>query len=225
MIQDLTLYLAIFRNWLLRSSSNTTTSTFHQAFIGFTIFLGLGFLYGLGSWLARFQASPTNSAWDVKTTQEGFLEVSKILGDPKTTTHPSSLPSETLYTKDLYSTKWTKDVPQICQNKPKTQLLVTVISAPTHFEERKAIRFGGWGDTAKNMSKVAFAFVVGYNEEFHLDLEYESDLFGDIIITDHVDSYNNLTLKTLAAFDWMQTFCPQAEYLLKTDDDMFIQVL
>ena len=38
------------------------------------------------------------------------------------------------------------------------------------------------------------------------------------------DTYNNLTLKTLAAFDWMLTFCPQAEYLLKTDDDMFIQV-
>ena len=74
------------------------------------------------------------------------------------------------------------------------------------------------------MSKVAFAFLVGYSEEFHLDLEYESDLFGDIIITDHVDSYNNLTLKTLAAFDWMQTYCKQAEYLLKTDDDMFIQV-
>jgi len=184
----------------------------------------LGFLYGLGSWLAKFQANPT-SVWDVKTTQEGFLEVSKILGDPKTTTHPSSTLSETLsFTKDLYTTKWTKDVPKICQNKPKTQLLVTVISAPTNFEERKAIRFGGWGETAKNMSKVAFAFLVGYSEEFHLDLEYESDLFGDIIITDHVDSYNNLTLKTLAAFDWMQTYCKQAEYLLKTDDDMFIQV-
>ena len=52
----------------------------------------------------------------------------------------------------------------------------------------------------------------------------ESDKYSDLVITEHFDTYNNLTLKTLAAFDWMLTFCPQAEYLLKTDDDMFIQV-
>ena len=56
------------------------------------------------------------------------------------------------------------------------------------------------------------------------DLEEESDQNGDLVITEHLDSYNNLTLKTMAAFDWMLTFCPQTEYLLKTDDDMFIQV-
>ena len=67
-------------------------------------------------------------------------------------------------------------------------------------------------------------FIVGLQEDKMADLEEESDQNGDLVITEHLDSYNNLTLKTLAAFDWMLTFCPQTEYLLKTDDDMFIQV-
>ena len=67
-------------------------------------------------------------------------------------------------------------------------------------------------------------FIVGLQEDKVADLEEESDQNGDLVITEHLDSYNNLTLKTMAAFDWMLTFCPQTEYLLKTDDDMFIQV-
>ena len=67
-------------------------------------------------------------------------------------------------------------------------------------------------------------FIVGLQEDKMADLEEESDQNGDLVITEHMDSYNNLTLKTMAAFDWMLTFCPQTEYLLKTDDDMFIQV-
>ena len=120
--------------------------------------------------------------------------------------------------------QWTRNVSQICPNKPRTLLLITVISAPHHVKERDAIR-KGWGATALAMPKVALVFLVGQNESLLTDLIDESDHNQDLVITNHVDSYQNLTLKTLAAFDWMRTFCPKAEYLLKTDDDMFIQVV
>ena len=61
-------------------------------------------------------------------------------------------------------------------------------------------------------------------EEEGLDsLLKESDLHGDLAISGNVDTYQNLTLKTLSAFRWMQTFCPGADFILKIDDDMFIQ--
>ena len=56
------------------------------------------------------------------------------------------------------------------------------------------------------------------------ELLFESDTYRDLAITDNVDVYNNLTLKTIAAFDWARRFCPEADFLLKTDDDMFIQI-
>ena len=66
-------------------------------------------------------------------------------------------------------------------------------------------------------------------QEFHLDLEYESDLFGDIIITDHVDSYNNLTLKsvfTLKFFLNESNFHDSKPpfYLMKVDNDVYLNV-
>lgn len=37
-----------------------------------------------------------------------------------------------------------------------------------------------------------------------------------------IDTYNNLTLKTVSILEWTAEHCNQARYLLKTDDDMFI---
>ena len=64
-----------WNNWPLNSI--LTVSNLYQAFIGLGVFLSLGSLYGLGSWFASQKPA---SLLDVKTTQEGFLEVSKILG-------------------------------------------------------------------------------------------------------------------------------------------------
>ena len=196
-----------------------------QALTGFGIFVVLVSLYSLGTWFGHSLAA-NQLIWDVKTTQEGFLEVSKFLGDPRTTTHPSSSYNQDInvifQTKDLYSSQWIRNSSQKCP-KSRTLLLVTVISAPDHFKERKAIR-KGWGSTASATPKVSLIFLVGQNDTYLSDLLEESDDYGDLVITNHMDTYQNLTLKTLAAFDWMRTFCPRAEYLLKTDDDMFIQV-
>ena len=79
----------LWDNWLVQKSWRSSPTC--QAFIGLGFFCGLGFLYGLGSW---FASSQNTSLSDIKTTQEGFLEVSKILGDPRTTTHPATFEVE-----------------------------------------------------------------------------------------------------------------------------------
>uniref|UniRef100_A0A8D2IPM5 Hexosyltransferase n=1 Tax=Varanus komodoensis TaxID=61221 RepID=A0A8D2IPM5_VARKO len=52
----------------------------------------------------------------------------------------------------------------------------------------------------------------------------ESILYGDIIQQDFVDSYDNLTLKTIMAFRWLTEFCSNARYVMETDADVFINV-
>lgn len=54
-----------------------------------------------------------------------------------------------------------------------------------------------------------------------LSLEDEHLLYGDIIRQDFLDTYNNLTLKTIMAFRWVTEFCPNARYIMKTDMDAF----
>lgn len=52
----------------------------------------------------------------------------------------------------------------------------------------------------------------------------EHSRYGDIVQCQSRDTYTNLTLKSIAALEWTRQHCPWAQYLLKTDDDMFIDV-
>lgn len=52
----------------------------------------------------------------------------------------------------------------------------------------------------------------------------ENRRYGDIVQARVRDVYNNLTLKSIAGLEWTRDYCPGARYLLKTDDDMFIDV-
>lgn len=56
------------------------------------------------------------------------------------------------------------------------------------------------------------------------DLERESVAQGDILQAAFQDSYRNLTLKTLSGLSWADRHCPMARYVLKTDDDVFVNV-
>ncbi|XP_026736505.1 uncharacterized protein LOC113500044 [Trichoplusia ni] len=53
----------------------------------------------------------------------------------------------------------------------------------------------------------------------------ESEKYGDIIQEDFIDSYNNLTLKSIMMLKWITNSCNESvRYILKTDDDMYINV-
>ena len=52
----------------------------------------------------------------------------------------------------------------------------------------------------------------------------ENKKYGDIIQGDFVDSYHNLSYKAIMGNLWAAEFCEQAEFVVKTDDDMFIDL-
>ncbi|CAM4758700.1 unnamed protein product [Rotaria magnacalcarata] len=53
-------------------------------------------------------------------------------------------------------------------------------------------------------------------------VKFENDLYQDIVQEDFLDSYRNLTHKAVMALKWISTYCSQASYILKTDDDMIV---
>ncbi|ENN74230.1 beta-1,3-galactosyltransferase 5 [Dendroctonus ponderosae] len=104
------------------------------------------------------------------------------------------------------------------------KLLVAITSAPSHDSAREAIR-KTWGSFASRKD-VAIAFMLGSiaNETINKKLDEEQTLYGDIIRGKFVDTYDNLTLKTISILEWVDNYCPKAAFVLKTDDDMFINV-
>jgi Galactosyltransferase len=47
-------------------------------------------------------------------------------------------------------------------------------------------------------------------------------VYGDLLQGNFQDSYQNLTYKHTMAFKWFVYNCPNVNYLLKTDDDVFV---
>ncbi|XP_018327138.1 beta-1,3-galactosyltransferase 5-like [Agrilus planipennis] len=103
-------------------------------------------------------------------------------------------------------------------------LLVMVISSVEHTRNRMVIRLT-WGHWTLRKD-VMVVFVVGRssNDSVQLEIKKEQYLYQDVIQGYFVDAYNNLTLKTVFMLEWITVKCPNATFVLKTDDDVFINI-
>ncbi|XP_013194764.2 beta-1,3-galactosyltransferase 5-like [Amyelois transitella] len=144
-----------------------------------------------------------------------------VVVPPKVTVKNSSAP---VLTGDVYVAGHERPHPELCPSLgAKLRLLILVTSAPSHSAAREAVRMT-WGHF-NIRSDIAFAFVIGIPPDtVRPAIEAEDMLYGDIIVGRFLDSYSNLTLKTLSMLEWVDTYCPRVQRILKTDDDMFINV-
>lgn len=75
--------------------------------------------------------------------------------------------------------------------------------------------------------QVRVLFLIGQtmDNETQSRIVSESDEYGDIIQESFLDSYNNLTVKTVMMLKWMNVNCiGKVKYLMKCDDDTFVNV-
>ncbi|XP_027732085.1 beta-1,3-galactosyltransferase 4 isoform X2 [Vombatus ursinus] len=104
-----------------------------------------------------------------------------------------------------------------------------VSTAPEHQEQRDAIR-ASWGGLREIQGhSVRTLFILGEPDNSHWGnikevLKWEAQIEGDIVQAAFTDSYRNLTLKTLSGLAWAARYCPNVHYVLKTDDDVYINV-
>lgn len=137
----------------------------------------------------------------------------------------------TLETRKLYDPGFSYSNPNLCtKNGTSSSIkLLILIPSPSHQNSdlRQAIR-ETWGHWALRQD-IALGFFLGTmphkNSTLLEKLVGESEQYNDLIISNCVDTYDNLTLKSLSILEWTQTFCSEAKYLLKTDDDTWVNML
>ena len=68
--------------------------------------------------------------------------------------------------------------------------------------------------------------MLGYSAiEFYQDkIMNESLMQGYIVQGNFLDSYKNLTYKTVLGHKWVSSFCAQAEFVMKADDDIYLDL-
>ncbi|XP_071952827.1 beta-1,3-galactosyltransferase 5-like [Antedon mediterranea] len=133
--------------------------------------------------------------------------------------------------KSVLGTTWnvqrfTDVFPQDTSCQRNIALLVLVTSAPDHFERRASIR-STWASRSNddNASSWQVVFLLGKTnyQATQILLDNEMQRHNDMLQGNFIDSYRNLTLKVQNGFSWAAKFC-QPQYLLKTDDDCFVNV-
>ncbi|KAK7081476.1 Beta-1,3-galactosyltransferase 1 [Halocaridina rubra] len=107
-----------------------------------------------------------------------------------------------------------------CEKPPL--VLALVVTAFKHWKNRHFIR-NTWGHTTlQKKTGIKTIFMVGQTKDSseQSSVEQESSTFHDIVQANFIDSYDNLTYKTIAILNWTATYCSQVPLLLKIDDDV-----
>ncbi len=117
--------------------------------------------------------------------------------------------------------------PELCLGDDDIHHVILVVSAPSHIASRDALR-KTW--TQNNLlqrfpSRTIFVFGNTYNDDTQRQLEKESRHYKDIIQANFEESYHNLTLKVLVGIKWVMTYCSDAQYILRTNDDVMIDMI
>ncbi len=107
-------------------------------------------------------------------------------------------------------------------------LLIVVISAAGHSAKRNLIRKTWAGQSLLNVDWIQLIFLVGSTpgEEAVLKdrLEKENAQHQDLVQVNVIDTYANLTLKSVALLHWADGHCPGAKLVLKCDDDTYLNL-
>jgi len=135
----------------------------------------------------------------------------------------NNLHPEDLTLIDLHP--FTMEINQDICNVSSIALVTIVHSAVQNDHARKVIR-ETWGNPTIPGVNTRLVFLVGQSGEPDKEIALKSEAyqFNDIVQGDFLDTYHNLSYKNIFGKLWVSEFCEQAEFIVKTDDDMFIDL-
>ncbi|GFO10616.1 beta-1,3-galactosyltransferase 1-like [Plakobranchus ocellatus] len=117
--------------------------------------------------------------------------------------------------------------PNVCSSSnQRVDVLVYINSAVQNHARRHAIRHSWASQRAFTGITVKLVFILGQpaTRREQLEVLSEQASSGDIVQARFEDTFRNLTFKALTFMAWANANCVQAQYIVKVDDDMFVDM-
>ncbi|XP_046581238.1 beta-1,3-galactosyltransferase 1-like [Haliotis rubra] len=111
-------------------------------------------------------------------------------------------------------------------NKNALDLIILIMTRHNNIYRRNVIRATWAAISRNNTGNVRYVFLLGEVPRYELmeNVKLEALHYKDMLMEDFRDSYHNLTYKTIMGLKWASSFCDNAKFVLKTDDDMWVNV-
>ncbi|MEQ2259005.1 hypothetical protein XENORESO_005376 [Xenotaenia resolanae] len=110
----------------------------------------------------------------------------------------------------------------------EVHLLMVVKSVIEQHDRREAVR-KTWGkELTVDGKKIKTLFLLGTpttgkdTKNLQKLIEYEDQIYKDILQWDFMDTFFNLTLKEVNFLKWFNIYCPRVKFIFKGDDDVFV---
>lgn len=178
--------------------------------------------------LLLFAFLSTLLVWHFLSIATPYTQVTSILDVPVYVVHSDhynfSYPVHLLRVRDynlLVNYTFNFDILNLGCN-GRTLLLVLVHSSPNNFKKRSVIRTT-WGNENDNV-KVYFVLGKPSDSDTQRRVRNENQVYKDLLQGSFSDSYRNLTYKHIVSLKYATYHCSQAKYILKTDDDVFVNM-
>ena len=140
----------------------------------------------------------------------------------------------------------------LCKNKKNLFMLFVIHSHRNNFIRRQALRDTWLSQQKIDLFKliietenfqinfdyfngrkldIAHVFIIATEKNINKSkiiidnqIEIESKLFNDLVVIDMIDSYQNLLYKHLSIVKWVTKYCSNSVFVIKLDDDVFINL-
>ncbi|KAM4571086.1 UDP-GlcNAc:betaGal beta-1,3-N-acetylglucosaminyltransferase 7, like [Fundulus diaphanus] len=110
----------------------------------------------------------------------------------------------------------------------EAHLLMVIKSVIEQHDRREAVR-KTWGkELTVDGKKIRTLFLLGTpttgkdTKNLQKLIEYEDQIYKDILQWDFMDTFFNLTLKEVNFLKWFNIYCPRVQFIFKGDDDVFV---
>ena len=123
--------------------------------------------------------------------------------------------------------KFLIDSPGLCSKHANLSTFIFVQVAVESFDLRNYARQRWLSPYLFKNPHVSGAFFVGLptNGRVQAQLEAEADFHGDIIQGDFIDTYKNMSIKSVAAIEWISKYCTNTLHIIKVDGDVFVNIV